>query len=109
MATLKAREAILKRMAATALLLAPLLLLACENRREKAIERIKDDEETIKKAAAAVNEVIRNSTDCDAAKPLMAEAYKKIEEAGKEVTAPATHATLGALKSQVDKVAQVCP
>lgn len=92
-----------------ALVLSPLLLTACDNRREKAIEQIKGDEETIKKASAAVNEVIRASTDCDAAKPLMAEAYKKIEEADQQVTAPATHQTLAALKAQVDRVAQVCP
>jgi hypothetical protein len=99
----------LKKRALIVLVLSPLVLTACENRREKAIERIKDDEETIKKASAVVNEVIRNSTDCDAAKPLMAEAYKKIEEADKLVSAPATHATLDALKTQVDRVAQACP
>ena len=99
----------MKKRALIALVLSPLFLGACDNGRVKAIERIKDDEETIKKASAAVNEVLRNSTDCDAAKPLMAEAYKKIEEADKQVTAPATHQTLGALKAQVDRIAQVCP
>jgi hypothetical protein len=99
----------LNKRALMALVLSPLLLAECDNRREKAIERIKDDEETVKKASAAVNEVLRSSTDCDAAKPLMAEAYKRIEEADKEVSAPATHQTLGALKAQVDRIAQVCP
>jgi len=97
-----------KKRALVALVLSPLMLTAC-NGREKAIEKIKDDEETIKKASAVVNEVLRNSTDCEAAKPLIAEAYQKIEEADKQVTAPATHATLGALKVQVDRIAQVCP
>ena len=91
------------------LVLCPLVLTACSNGREKAVERIHDDEETIKKASAVVNEVLRNSTDCEAAKPLIAEAYKKIEEADKVVTAPATHQTLAALKVQVDRIAQVCP
>jgi outer membrane murein-binding lipoprotein Lpp len=92
-----------------ALVLSPLFLAGCSSQREKQIEKIHDDEETVKKASAAVNEVIRASTDCDAAKPLMAEAYKQIEEADKLVTAPATHQTLSALKAQVDRVAQVCP
>ena len=47
--------------------------------------------------------------DCDVAKPLIVEAYKRIEEADKSVSAPATHQTLGALKLQVDRVAQACP
>ena len=44
-------------------------------------------EETIKKASAVVNEVLRNSPDCEAAKPLLAEAYKKIEARDTEATA----------------------
>jgi hypothetical protein len=88
----------------------PLLGLACERiSHEKAISRIKDDEETIKHASAVVNEVLRNMADCDVAKPLIVEAYKRIEEADKSVSAPATHQTLGALKLQVDRVAQACP
>lgn len=92
-----------------AALFLPLVLAACEDPRAKQISKIKDDEETIHKASAVVNEVIRNQADCDTAKPLIPEAYKRIEEAQKVVTAPASAATLGALKSQVDKVAQVCP
>ena len=91
------------------LTLLPLALAACENSREKAIEKIKEDEETIKRASAVVNEVIRNSTDCEVAKPLMDEAYQRIEEAEQLVQAPASRATLGALRAQVDRVAQVCP
>jgi len=98
----------MKRIAIT-VALASLLLGACEDPRRKQIEQIKEDEETIKKASAAVSEVIRNSTDCEAARALMPEAYKRIEEASKMVNAPAGQATLGALKSQVDRVAQACP
>jgi uncharacterized membrane protein len=93
-----------------AVVLWPLLGVACERiSHEKAISRIKDDEETIKHASAAVNEVLRNMADCDVAKPAIAEAYKRIEEADKNVSAPATHQTLAALKAQVDRVAQACP
>jgi hypothetical protein len=84
-------------------------LAACENPREKAIQKIGHDEEILKKVNAAVNEVIRNATDCAVAKPLIPEAYQKIDTARKQLTAPATQATLDALKTQVDRIAQVCP
>jgi pyridoxal/pyridoxine/pyridoxamine kinase len=88
-----------------------LALVACgaEDRRKKAIEKIDHDQEALRKAGAAVNEVIRNQTDCEVAKPLLVEAYQRIEEARGEVSAPATRQTLDALKVQVDRVAQVCP
>lgn len=89
--------------------LAFFLVAACGNPREKAIEKIKEDEETIKRASAVVNEVIRNSTDCEAARALIPEAYKRIEEASAVVTAPATRTTLDALKVQVDRVKEICP
>jgi hypothetical protein len=99
-----------KKRALVVIALWPLLGVACERiSHEKAISRIKDDEETIKHAGAAVNDVLRNMADCDVAKPLIVEAYKRIEEADKNVSAPATHQTLGALKLQVDRVAQACP
>jgi hypothetical protein len=91
------------------LALLPLALAACENRREKAIEKIKGDEETLQKVSAVVNEVLQNASDCAVAKPLIPEAYKQIEEAGRGLSAPATQTTLNALKSQVDRVAQLCP
>jgi hypothetical protein len=86
-----------------------LALAACENRREKAIQKIGHDEEILKGVNGAVNEVIRNAADCAVARPLIPEAYQKIEDARKQLTAPATQATLDALKVQVDRIAQVCP
>jgi outer membrane protein assembly factor BamD (BamD/ComL family) len=88
-----------------------LALAACgaEDRRKKAIEKVDHDQEAIRKAGAAVNEVIRNSPDCEVAKPLIAEAYQRIEDARQEVSVPASQQTLDALKVQVDRVAQVCP
>ena len=100
----------MKKRALIVIALGPLLGVACEQiSHEKAISTIKGDEETIKHAGALVNEVLRNAADCDVAKPLIVEAYKRIEEADRNVSAPATHQTLGALKSQVDRVAQDCP
>jgi hypothetical protein len=93
-------------------LLAGLLALAlagCENGREKAMKQISHDEEILQKVNGAVNEVIRNSPDCDVAKPLLKEAYRRIDEARPQLSAPASAQTLEALKAQVDRVAQVCP
>ena len=93
-------------------LLAGLLALAaagCENRREKAMKQISHDEEILQKVNGAVNEVVRNSPDCDVAKPLIKEAYQRIDEARPQLTGPASSQTLEALKVQVDRVAQVCP
>jgi hypothetical protein len=86
-----------------------LALAGCEDRRKKAVEKVAHDEEILRRAGAAVNEVIRNSPDCEVAKPLMAEAYQRIEAARQEVGVPASQQTLDALKTQVDRVAQACP
>jgi hypothetical protein len=93
-------------------LLAVLLALAiggCKDRRKEEIDKVDHDAAAIKKASAAVNQVIRNSTDCTAAKPLIPEAYQRIDEARQVVDAPATHETLAVLKTQVDRVAELCP
>lgn len=92
-----------------AVVLVGLVALACTDRRKEAIEKISHDEEIIKKASGAVNEVIRNSTDCETARSLVPEARQRIAEAREQVSAPATQATLGALEAQVDRVAQACP
>ncbi len=86
-----------------------LALAGCEDPNKKAIEKIGHDEEVLRRVGLAVNEVVRNAADCEVAKPLMAEAYQRIEEARPEVTGPASRPTLDALKTQVDRVAQVCP
>jgi len=82
---------------------------ACQDRREKAMKQISHDEEILQKVNGAVNEVIRNSPDCEVAKPLVKEAYQRIDEARTQLSAPASGQTLEALKVQVDRVAQICP
>jgi hypothetical protein len=86
-----------------------LAAVGCEDRRKKAIEKIDHDQEILRKAGAAVNEVIRNSPDCEVAKPLITEAYQGIEDARQQVSVPASQQTLDALKVQVDRVARACP
>jgi hypothetical protein len=86
-----------------------LALAGCEDPNKKPMEKIARDEEVLRRAGLAVNEVIRNAADCEVAKPLLAEAYQRIEEARGKVTEPASPQTLEALKAQVDRVAQACP
>ena len=85
-----------------------LALGGCEYRNKKAIEKIGNDEEILRKVSTAVNEVLRNATDCEVAKPLIPEAYQRIEDARREVVVPASRPTLDALKAQVDQVASGC-
>jgi hypothetical protein len=86
-----------------------LALGGCDDPRGEAIDKVDTDAANVSKASGAVNEVIRNSTDCAAAKPLIPEAYARIEEARAIVDAPASQQVLATLKAQVDRVAQVCP
>ena len=58
-----------------------LALGGCEYRHKKAIEKIGNDEEVLRKVGATVNEVLRNASDCEVAKPLLTEAYQRIEDA----------------------------
>ena len=86
-----------------------LALVGCDNQTRKAVETVEHDAEYINKASGAVNAVVRNQTDCTAAKPLIPEAYQLIDEAREVVSAPATQQTLDALEAQVDRVDQLCP
>ena len=86
-----------------------LALAGCDDPRGKAMDKVETDSSIVSRASGAVNEVIRNSTDCAAAKPLIPEAYQRIEEARASVDAPATQEVLATLKAQVDRIAQLCP
>ena len=83
--------------------------VGCENRTRQAVEKTEHVAEYISKASGAVNEVVRAQTDCSAARPLIPEAYQRIDEAREAVSAPATQQTLDALEAQVDRVDQLCP
>jgi hypothetical protein len=65
-----------------------LALGGCEYRHKKAIEKIGSDEEVLRKVGATVNEVLRNASDCEVAKPLLTEAYQRIEDARRESRFP---------------------
>ena len=85
-----------------------LVCLGCEEK-QKAMENLAADNAVVKAASAAANEVVRNAPDCEKAKPLIPEAYKQIDEAQNNTKAAASHQILDTLKTQVDRVAQLCP
>lgn len=85
-----------------------LACLGCEEK-QKQMENLATDNQVVKAASAAANDVVRNATDCSVAKPLIPEAYKQIDEARKNVKAAASQQILDTLKAQVDRVAQLCP
>lgn len=82
--------------------------LGCEEK-QKAMENLAADNEVVKAASEAANAVVRNATDCTAAKPLIPEAYRAIDEARQNAKAAASGQILDTLKQQVDRVAQLCP
>jgi hypothetical protein len=93
---------------AVTLLVVSLACLACEEK-QKSMENLGHDQEVMKAASAAANEVIRNATDCAVAKPLVPEAYRQIDEARTNARAATSQQILDTLKAQVDRVAQLCP
>ncbi len=88
-----------------------LLLLSCLGceEKQKGMENLAHDQDVMKAASAAANEVVRNATDCAVAKPLIPEAYRQIDESRKNARAAASQQILDTLKSQVDRIAQLCP
>jgi hypothetical protein len=71
--------------------------------------RIANDTAVFREAQDAVNAVVRNAADCEAAKAAMPEANRKIEEAAGRVQTAAGRTTLDALRAQVRRVAELCP
>jgi hypothetical protein len=98
-------------------LLAVLLAAACGGKKDEPPAKdigqqtadITADTQTLREANAAVNEVVRNATDCEAAKPAMAAADAKLDEVSPRVRTATGRQTLEALRSQVAKVKEVCP
>ena len=86
-----------------------LVSMGCEDPRKQAIEKIDADAEIMGRVSTAVNAAVRNSTDCEVAKPLLTEAYQRIDEARGQIRVAASRTTLEMLKVQVDRVARLCP
>jgi len=100
---------------AVALLLLPALLGGCKKSKDEPknlAEQMADvavDTDVMREASAAVNEVLRNQSDCDLAKPTIATAIAKLDEAGRHVRTAAGNATLDSLRKQVQNVERSCP
>ena len=67
------------------------------------------DMNTMAAANAAASDVIRASGDCDAARPLIAAANARLDEAQRKVQTSTGRTTLDALRKKVRDVAENCP
>lgn len=101
---------------AAALVLIPLLMAgACKKGKDEPKdigEQMRDvaaDTQVMNDAQAAVNEVVRATGDCDMAKPAIAAATMKLNEAARHVRTAAANATLDTLRKQVRQVEDMCP
>jgi hypothetical protein len=93
-------------------LVAMLAAAACgEKQRDvgKETANIVSDTNVMEEAEAAANAVIRNASDCDAVKATLPEADHKLAEAEKKIRTQAGVIALQTLKTQVQRVRELCP
>jgi len=89
-----------------------LLLCSCQkDKGELGTEtaKIVSDTAVLKEANAAANEVIRNSTDCDAVKAAFPATNQKLDEVAGKIRTVTGRVTLDALRTQVRTIYQNCP
>lgn len=67
------------------------------------------DTKVVKEAQAAANKVIRNATDCAAARAAWPEAERKLDEADKAIQTATGRTTLEMLRKQAKTVVDNCP
>lgn len=70
---------------------------------------IVSDTNVMEQAEAAANAVIRNASDCDAVKATLPEADQKLADASSKIRTQAGIVALQSLKTQVDRVRELCP
>ena len=94
-----------------ALTLCVLTAAACseEKQKEGPLQHVGQDRAILQDVTAAVNEVIRNAADCDAAKAALPEAERRLSEAHGKVKEPVSHETLKVLTAQLKGVRDACP
>jgi hypothetical protein len=92
-----------------AVFLAATVLGACQGDPGRDVGRIANDDAVLRQATGAANEVIRNATDCEAARAALPEANQKLDEAEKNIRTPAGRATIGSIRAQVNTIIQNCP
>lgn len=100
---------------AAAVLLVAALIGGCKKGKDEPKdigEQMRDvaaDTQVMRDAQAAVNEVLRAGIDCDMAKPAVAHANAKLDEAARHVRTAAANATLDSLRRQVKTAQDNCP
>ena len=102
---------------AAAMLLVPALFFAvgCKKGKDEPKdigEQMRDveaDTQVMRDAQAAVNEVVRAASDCEAAKPAIAGAKIRLNDAAKHIRTAAANATLDTMRKQVRQVEDLCP
>jgi hypothetical protein len=67
------------------------------------------DTALLRDANGAVSEVIRNASDCPAARAAIAPAYAKLNAIEKQLRTEAGRTTIAALRKQVDHISELCP
>jgi hypothetical protein len=92
---------------------AALFLTAACTQKEPAIAKdtanIVSDTNVMEEAEAAANAVVRNAADCDAVKATLPEADHKLAEAQSKIKTQAGQIALQTLKTQVQRVRELCP
>jgi hypothetical protein len=85
---------------------------ACSEKKRdigKETANIVSDTNVMEEAEAAANSVIRNASDCDAVKATLPEADHKLADAEKKIRTQAGIVALQTLKTQVQRVRELCP
>jgi hypothetical protein len=72
-------------------------------------EKIVDDNQTLKEASAAANEVVRAAGDCEAVKAALPAARQKLSEVEGRVRTQTGKVSLAAIKKRMEDVASMCP
>ena len=103
---------------AAALLLLPVLMTGgCKKSKDEPKAKtigdqtrdVEVDTRVMHDAQAAVNEVIRASADCEMAKPAIAAANMKLDEAARNIRTASGNATLETMRRQVRQAQDLCP
>jgi hypothetical protein len=100
---------------AAALLLLPALLGGCKKSKDEPktlgdqMRDVEVDTQVMRDTQAAVNEVIRASSDCELAKPAIAAAIMQLDEAARHIRTAAGNATLDTMRKQVRNAQDMCP
>jgi len=103
----------LRSLLATALL--PLMLVGCKKSKDEPktigdqMRDVEVDTQVMRDAQAAVNEVIRASSDCELAKPAIAAANMKLDEAARSIRTAAGNNSLATMRKQVQTAQDLCP